>query len=62
MPLGEGGITEVHNLVLLCHRHHWLVHEGGWKLLRGNDGAMVSVAPVPVVRWQPRAPDAAPVE
>ena len=53
----HGGATDLSNLVLVCHRHHWLVHEGGWKLLRGEDGQMMSVAPVPVVRWQSRAPD-----
>jgi hypothetical protein len=25
------------NLVLLCHRHHWSVHEGGWKVVRAED-------------------------
>ena len=53
----HGGATDLDNLVLLCHRHHWLVHEGGWQLLRGEDGQMMSVAPVPVVRWQSRAPN-----
>jgi hypothetical protein len=53
----HGGTTDLHNLVLLCHRHHCLVHEGGWKLVRGDEGQMMSVAPVPVVRWQSRAPD-----
>jgi Domain of unknown function (DUF222)/HNH endonuclease len=53
----HGGATDLDNLVLVCHRHHWLVHEGGWKLVRGDDGQMMSVAPMPVVRWQSRAPD-----
>jgi hypothetical protein len=53
----HGGTTDLNNLVLLCHRHHSLVHEGGWDLVRGADGEMISVAPVPVVRWQSRAPD-----
>jgi hypothetical protein len=25
------------NLVLLCHRHHRSVHEGGWKVVRAED-------------------------
>jgi hypothetical protein len=56
----HGGATDLNNLVLLCHRHHWLAHEGGWELVRGEDGEMKSVAPIPVVRWQSRAPDPAP--
>jgi hypothetical protein len=56
----HGGPTDLSNLVLLCHRHHWLVHEGGWELARGDDGQIRSVAPIPVVRWQSRAPDDSP--
>ena len=26
------GPTDVHNLVLLCSRHHHAVHEGGWRM------------------------------
>src|SRR5437899_12978285 len=26
----RGGGTDLDNLVLLCHGHHRLVHEGGW--------------------------------
>src|SRR5690348_1174911 len=39
---GEGGID---NQVLLCHRHHWKVHEGGWQLIKLDDGEIVPVAP-----------------
>lgn len=53
----SGGATDLDNLVLVCHRHHWLVHEGGWKLVRGVDGLLMSVAPLPVVKWQARPPD-----
>src|SRR6267378_2033164 len=28
----RGGPTDLPNLVLLCHRHHWMVHEGGWQI------------------------------
>ena len=28
----DGGPTDLENLVLLCWRHHHLVHEGGWTL------------------------------
>jgi hypothetical protein len=27
-----GGVTALWNLVLLCSRHHHMVHEGGWRL------------------------------
>ncbi|MGH2682544.1 MAG: DUF222 domain-containing protein [Actinomycetota bacterium] len=29
---GDGGGTDLDNLVLLCHAHHRLIHEGGWKI------------------------------
>ena len=29
---GDGGRTDLDNLVLLCHAHHRLIHEGGWKI------------------------------
>ena len=28
----DGGATDLDNLVLLCHAHHRLIHEGGWKI------------------------------
>jgi hypothetical protein len=28
---GRGGGTDLDNLVLLCHAHHRLIHEGGWR-------------------------------
>jgi hypothetical protein len=27
----DGGATNLDNLVLLCHAHHRLIHEGGWR-------------------------------
>jgi hypothetical protein len=27
----DGGATDLDNLVLLCHAHHRLIHEGGWR-------------------------------
>ena len=32
---GQGGPTDIGNLVLLCHAHHRMLHEGGWNL-RGD--------------------------
>ena len=34
----EGGVTELHNLALLCWHHHHLVHEGGFKVISDADG------------------------
>ena len=28
----DGGSTDLDNLVPLCHAHHHLVHEGGWRI------------------------------
>jgi hypothetical protein len=41
-----GGATDLSNLVLLCLRHHWMVHEGGWQLLKTEEGKLMSVAPM----------------
>jgi hypothetical protein len=37
---GAGGTTDLDNLVLICTFHHKLVHELGWSLSRGADGAL----------------------
>jgi len=42
----HGGSNEPANLVLLCYRHHWKVHEGGWQIVRGDDGRMLTIPPV----------------
>jgi hypothetical protein len=34
----DGGETKMENLILLCRRHHRLVHEGGFGLEAGPDG------------------------
>jgi len=41
----EGGATHLDNLVLLCRRHHRAVHEGGFEVRRGVDGAITFVRP-----------------
>ncbi|MDQ6878099.1 MAG: HNH endonuclease, partial [Candidatus Dormibacteraeota bacterium] len=28
----NGGKTDLSNMILLCQHHHWMVHEGGWRL------------------------------
>ncbi len=40
-----GGETNLANVVLLCRWHHRRVHEEGWQLVRGEDGALVAVQP-----------------
>jgi hypothetical protein len=35
------------NLVLLCRRHHRLVHEGGWRLAWEEHGELVAIPPWP---------------
>jgi hypothetical protein len=39
----DGGPTTLDNLALLCRRHHRLVHEGGWRLVRKPDGRFEAV-------------------
>jgi hypothetical protein len=56
----QGGNTDLSNLLLLCHRHHWMVHEGGWKLARSDDDRVLAIPPV--YDYRPaRAPDTVPV-
>jgi hypothetical protein len=49
----RGGQTRVDNLVLLCSRHHRLVHEGGFGVARVADGSLAfrrpDGKPVPAV-------------
>jgi hypothetical protein len=33
------------NLVLLCHRHHWLVHECGFQIVRADGGSILTIPP-----------------
>ncbi|MGZ4618461.1 MAG: HNH endonuclease signature motif containing protein [Frankiaceae bacterium] len=53
----HGGDTSLHNLVLLCHHHHRLVHEGRWTLLRQPDGHLHATPPdgtTPITATTPR--------
>jgi hypothetical protein len=52
----RNGGGEIANQVLLCHRHHWLVHEGGWQLVKTHDGEIITVAPA-VGFGLPKGPD-----
>jgi len=40
-----GGGGEIDNQVLLCGRHHRMVHEGGWQLIKTEDGQITTIAP-----------------
>ena len=51
----DGGETNLDNVVLLCKRHHRMVYEGGWQLIRADD-QIVTIAPT--VTFGPiRGPD-----
>jgi hypothetical protein len=41
----SGGPGDLPNLVLLCYRHHWMVHEGQWQLVRTDEGKFLAVPP-----------------
>jgi hypothetical protein len=41
----HGGRTALDNLVLLCSRHHGLVHEGGFRIVMAEDGTPAFEAP-----------------
>jgi hypothetical protein len=53
----HGGATDLPNLVLLCYRHHWMVHEGEWQIVRSDDGNMLTIPPTMSFRPQSRGPD-----
>lgn len=41
----RGGPGDLPNLVLLCYRHHWMVHEGQWQLIKTDDGRILAIPP-----------------
>ena len=41
MHWAHGGKTKLDNLILLCARHHRLVHEGGFGVARKPDGSLL---------------------
>jgi hypothetical protein len=53
----NGGSTDLDNLVLLCHRHHRMVHEGGWQLVRSEDDEMLAMPPTISFGISARGPD-----
>ena len=46
-----GGKTKLSNGAPFCLFHHWLVHEGGWRVVKQPDGALVMIPPPP--GWRP---------
>ena len=53
----HGGTNDPPNLTLLCYRHHWMVHEGNWQLVRGDDGRIVTIPPTVTFGPPARGPD-----
>src|SRR6266568_381031 len=53
----HGGASDLHNLILLCYRHRWMVHEGGWQIVRSDDGRMLTIPPVTEFQSLARRPD-----
>jgi hypothetical protein len=53
----RGGSGDLPNLALLCYRHHWMVHEGKWQLVRREDGHLLTVPPTMDFGPSPRGPD-----
>jgi Domain of unknown function (DUF222) len=53
-----GGSGEIENQILLCHRHHVLVHEGNWQIVRTDEGRVMVIQPG-VTFARARAPDLA---
>ncbi len=53
----HGGATDLSNLVLLCYRHHWMVHEGKWQIVRADDGRMLTIPQITPYQRLARGPD-----
>src|SRR5712691_3923344 len=51
----NGGSSNLKNVVLLCRRHHWMVHEGEWQVVKADSGELLPVAPN-YFPWLPRGP------
>ena len=53
----NNGPGDLPNLTLLCYRHHWMVHEGGWQIVRTGDGRLLTIPPATGFETRPRGPD-----
>ncbi len=45
LPWSQGGPTDASNLLTLCHVHHVLLHEGGWRLSGNPDAEVCFIRP-----------------
>ena len=43
----HGGKTRIRNGFPCCLYHHWLIHEGGWRIKKHGDGAISTIPPPP---------------
>jgi hypothetical protein len=39
----RGGNSDLGNYILICNRHHWMLHEGGWELIKTADNRMLAI-------------------
>ncbi len=53
----HNGPGNLPNLTLLCYRHHWMVHEGGWQIVRTDEGQVLTIPPLTGFEPRPRGPD-----
>jgi hypothetical protein len=56
----DHGPTNIRNLLSICHRHHRMLHEGSWELIRSDDGRVIAVPPIADVPDRARPPDSIP--
>jgi hypothetical protein len=49
----QGGKTRIRNGFPCCLYHHWLIHEGGWRIKKHPDGTITTIPPPP--GWKPGA-------
>jgi hypothetical protein len=47
----DGGPTSITNAYPCCLYHHWLIHEGGWRIIKHPDAAITTIPPPP--GWRP---------
>ncbi len=53
----RNGPGNLPNLTLVCYRHHWMVHEGGWQIVRTDDGRMLTIPPLTGFEPRPHGAD-----
>ena len=53
-PYEPGGPTDLDNGILLCRRHHMLLHDHGWRIDRAGDGYVLIPPPLVDPKRTPR--------